>query len=163
MGKVYTRFWPKRPQNPTRWGGTYLYVLYKRVHLTPSGIYVSLLDKTCGDSNWKLAFVLSITGCQPGVWEATARIIFQSLPYVHDFSERSHHRSFVTSFSLPCYRCAGNRANFRCFLSGPYAVLLYLSLDSLFFLLTLLLLILRKTYCLNPCSMLRALTSGRFT
>ena len=33
MGKVYTRF--QRDQNgannPTRWGGTYLYILYKRV------------------------------------------------------------------------------------------------------------------------------------
>ena len=142
MGKVYTCFWPKRPQNPTRWGDTYLYGLYKRVPPPPLGIYVSLLDKTFGDSNRNLAFDLSITGCQPGVWEATgtisavdSRIISQSLPHVRefsDFSERSHRRSFVTSFSLPCYRCAGNRANFRCFLSGPYAMLLYLSLDSLF-------------------------------
>ena len=131
---------------------------------------VSLLDKTFGDSNKNLAFDLSITGCQPGVWEATvtisaedARIVFQSLPHVRDFSERSHHRSFVTSFSLPWYISAGNRGNVRCFLSAPYAMLLHLSLDSLFSLLTLLLLIFRKTYCLNPCSMLRALTSGRFT
>ena len=31
MGKVYTRFQSKRRKNPTRWGGTYLYSLYKRV------------------------------------------------------------------------------------------------------------------------------------
>ena len=28
MGKAYTRF-PKRRKNPTRWGATYLYSLYK--------------------------------------------------------------------------------------------------------------------------------------
>jgi len=51
----------------------------------PPRVYVSLLDKSRGDSNWNLAFDLSITGCQPGVWEATGtisavdvRIIFQS-------------------------------------------------------------------------------------
>ena len=60
----------------------------------PPGIYVSLLDKTCGDSNRNLAFDLSITGCQPGVWEATGtisavdgRIVCQSLPHVRDFSD----------------------------------------------------------------------------
>ena len=31
MGKVYTRFRPKRRRNPTRWGGTYLYGSYKGV------------------------------------------------------------------------------------------------------------------------------------
>ena len=35
MGKVYTRFRPKRRRNPTRWGGTYLYGWYKGV--TTSG------------------------------------------------------------------------------------------------------------------------------
>ena len=35
MGKVYTRFRPKRRRNPTRWGGTYLYRSYKGV--TTSG------------------------------------------------------------------------------------------------------------------------------
>ena len=29
MGKVYTRFQTKRPKNPTLWGGTHLYGLYK--------------------------------------------------------------------------------------------------------------------------------------
>ena len=149
-------------------GAAYAYLACIREY--PPGIFVSLLDKTFGDSNRNLAFDLSITDCQSGVWEATgtisaedARIVFQSLPHVRDFSERSHHRSFVTSFSLPWYISAGNRGNVRCFLSAPYAMLLHLSLDSLFSLLTLLLLIFRKTYCLNPCSMLRALTSGRFT
>ena len=67
----------------------------------PPGIYVSLLNKTCGDSSRNLAFDLSITGCHPGVWEATgtisavdARTIFQSLPYVRDFSD------FVTSVNV---------------------------------------------------------------
>ena len=31
MGKVYTRFQTKTTQNPTRWGGTYLYGVYKGV------------------------------------------------------------------------------------------------------------------------------------
>ena len=30
MGKVYNRFQTKRPKNPTLWGSTYLYGLYKR-------------------------------------------------------------------------------------------------------------------------------------
>ena len=67
----------------------------------PPGIYVSLLNKTCGDSSRNLAFDLSITGCHPGVWEATgtisavdARTIFQSLPHVRDFSD------FVTSVNV---------------------------------------------------------------
>ena len=30
MGKVYTRFQTKTTQNPTRWGGTYLYGVYIR-------------------------------------------------------------------------------------------------------------------------------------
>ena len=70
----------------------------------PPGIYVSLLDKTCGDSNRNLAFDLSITGCQPGVWEATGtisavdvRIVCQSLPHVRDFSDFS---DFVTSVNV---------------------------------------------------------------
>ena len=29
MGKVYTRFQTKKPKNPIRWDGTYLYNLYK--------------------------------------------------------------------------------------------------------------------------------------
>ena len=67
----------------------------------PPGIYVSLQYKTCEDSSRNLAFDLSITGCHPGVWEATgtisavdARTIFQSLPYVRDFSD------FVTSVNV---------------------------------------------------------------
>ena len=35
MGKVYTRFQTKRRKNPTRWGDTYLYGLYKGVPLPP--------------------------------------------------------------------------------------------------------------------------------
>ena len=31
MGKIYTLFVPKRRKYPTRWGGTYLYSLYKGV------------------------------------------------------------------------------------------------------------------------------------
>ena len=31
MGKIYTLFIPKRRKDPTRWGGTYLYSLYKGV------------------------------------------------------------------------------------------------------------------------------------
>ena len=31
MGKVYNGFRPKRHKNPTRWGGTSLYSLYKGV------------------------------------------------------------------------------------------------------------------------------------
>ena len=31
MGKIYTLFVPKRRKDPTRWGGTYLYSLYKGV------------------------------------------------------------------------------------------------------------------------------------
>ena len=36
MGKVYTYFQTKKAQNPTRWGGTYLYGLYKGV--TPARV-----------------------------------------------------------------------------------------------------------------------------
>ena len=35
MGKVYTRFQIKTTQNPTRWGGSYLYSLYKGVPPLP--------------------------------------------------------------------------------------------------------------------------------
>ena len=35
MGKVYTVFRPKRRKNPTRWGGTYPYGLYKGVTPPP--------------------------------------------------------------------------------------------------------------------------------
>ena len=35
MGKVYTRFQTKTTQNPTRWGGTYPYGVYKGVPPTP--------------------------------------------------------------------------------------------------------------------------------
>jgi len=35
MGKIYTRFRPKRRIIPTRWGGTYLYDLYKGVPRPP--------------------------------------------------------------------------------------------------------------------------------
>ena len=41
IGEVYTRFQTKMPQNPTLWGGTYLYSLFKEVfwaifeHLSP--------------------------------------------------------------------------------------------------------------------------------
>ena len=35
MGKVYTHFQTKTAQKPTRWGGTYLYGLYKGV---PPGV-----------------------------------------------------------------------------------------------------------------------------
>ena len=37
MGKVYLRFQTKTAQNPTQWGGTYLYSLYKGVP-SPGGI-----------------------------------------------------------------------------------------------------------------------------
>ena len=46
LGKVYTRvpvFRPKRRKNPTRWGGTYLYSLYKGV---PPGASFSFLPPT---------------------------------------------------------------------------------------------------------------------
>ena len=42
MGKVYTRFRPKRRKNPTRWGGTYLYDLYKEVPPPPGEIRLIL-------------------------------------------------------------------------------------------------------------------------
>ena len=37
MGKVCTRFRPKRRKNPTLRGGTYLYSLYKAVLVPPPG------------------------------------------------------------------------------------------------------------------------------
>ena len=37
MGKDYTRFQTKRRKNPTLWGGTYLYGLYKGVPPLPQG------------------------------------------------------------------------------------------------------------------------------
>ena len=41
MGKVYNRFQTKTAQNPTRWGGKYLYRLYKGVSPPPPGSNVS--------------------------------------------------------------------------------------------------------------------------
>ena len=42
-GKVYTRFQTKRPKNPTLWGGTYLYDLYKGVPPPPQGVDKALV------------------------------------------------------------------------------------------------------------------------
>ena len=44
MGKIYTRLRLKRGKNPTLWGGTYLYGLYKGV-LPPGWVYGLSLHK----------------------------------------------------------------------------------------------------------------------
>ena len=52
MVKVYTHFQTKRAQNPTRWGGTYLYSLYKGVS---PGTFCSLVRSTGRDLHLFLA------------------------------------------------------------------------------------------------------------
>ena len=42
MGKVYTRFQTKTAQNPTLWGGTYIYGLYKGVHPPGGGLLLAV-------------------------------------------------------------------------------------------------------------------------
>ena len=44
MSKVYTRFQTKRRKNPTLWGGTYLYGLYKEVPPLPQGPILQKVD-----------------------------------------------------------------------------------------------------------------------
>ena len=88
MGKVYTRsdqngqsvypfsavFRPKRRKNPTRWGGTYLYSLYKGLPLPPESLSMSMESKYISN-----VFLYLRSLRKEGYTQAEIHYLFQSL------------------------------------------------------------------------------------
>ena len=63
MGKAYTRFQTKTAENPTRWGGTYLYSLYKEVPPPPEVNRIRTFDGSV-TLRYSLCFYLKNWGNQ---------------------------------------------------------------------------------------------------
>ena len=97
LGNVYTRFQTTTAQNPTRWGDTYLYSLYKGVH--PPGSNVShagtsdVLDlyktRRCG-SVYLGVIVLRVLYFEHALWQLKNChhiLLEKTNPLLHLFAE----------------------------------------------------------------------------